>query len=83
MVSKVFFDFINMKLLDVSEKYSCRRCIFSLFLMFDLLCHISSRVYVFCVMHFSQSAADMWTACVGQLTELHQESLKQALEAES
>jgi len=51
--------------------------------MFDLRCHIASRVYVFCVTHFSQSAADMWTACVGQLTELHQESLKQALEAES
>ena len=43
----------------------------------------ASRVYVFCVTHVSQSAADMWTACVGQLTELHQESLKQALEAES
>ena len=51
--------------------------------MFDLWCYIASRVYVFCVTHFSQSAADMWTACVGQLTEVYQESLKQALEAES
>lgn len=51
--------------------------------MFDMCWNTASRVYVFCVPHFSQSAADMWTACVGQLTELHQESLKQALEAES
>lgn len=30
-----------------------------------------------------QSAGDMWTACVGQLTEDHQEALKKALEEES
>ncbi|KAJ7376969.1 hypothetical protein OS493_031241 [Desmophyllum pertusum] len=31
----------------------------------------------------NSSATDMWTACLGQLSELHQEALKQALEVES
>lgn len=32
---------------------------------------------------FYQSAADMWKACLGQLSELQQDALQQALEAES
>ncbi|CAH3175486.1 unnamed protein product [Porites lobata] len=43
----------------------------------------ASRKRVLSIIRQIQSAADMWTACVGQLTELHQESLKQALETES
>lgn len=64
-------------------KSSATAVVFFLLLLFDMWWNTASRVYVFYVTHVSQSAADMWTACVGQLTELHQESLKQALEAES
>ena len=64
-------------------KSSATAVVFFLLLLFDMWWNTASRVYVFYVTRVSQSAADMWTACVGQLTELHQESLKQALEAES
>ncbi|XP_078381779.1 importin-5-like [Oculina patagonica] len=43
----------------------------------------AARKRVLAIIRQIQSAADMWTACVGQLSELQQEALKQALEAES
>lgn len=43
----------------------------------------TARKRVLSIIRLIQTAADMWTVCVGQLTEVHQEALKQALEEES
>ncbi|KAK2573809.1 Importin-5 [Acropora cervicornis] len=43
----------------------------------------TARKRVLSITRQIQSAGDMWTACVGQLTEDHQEALKKALEEES